>query len=540
MALRPLTAELIEQYTARGTWQRETLYDVVDGWAQRSPDTVAVADQHQRLTYAELVRQSKAMANWLVAQDLVPGAAVALQTSNRTAIAVCHLACDRADLVFVPLSSAWRATEMRHLLKVSEATVFIAPPPYKDFDFVEMANSLRPVCPQLRLIGSFDGAGGDFDLDEVCHFRGADVPRERDPNVPRYVMVTSGTTGLPRMSLWTDNNLYYFMQRYISAVQMQAGDIAVGLAPASTGATGYVYPVLAPILSGATSILLEDWSPEAGLDLIEKESATLATAVPTQVVKMLQDDSIGSRDFSALRVFTNAGASMPPDSARQMEEAFGCTDQVCYGSTDGGVPAMTRVVDPPLKRYMTVGKPFEDSDLRLLDLDGNPVAAGEPGELCWRSPTKTFGYFNEPEATAEAFSGDGWYRSGDLGRIDDDGYLEIVGRSKDVIIRGGQNLSPREIEDLISQHPAVSLVSVVGVPDAVYGERACACVATRDGFSLALEDIVDFLKQQQLASFKLPERLELFDDLPRSAGGKISKVELRVQVLSRTEKLADS
>jgi acyl-CoA synthetase (AMP-forming)/AMP-acid ligase II len=533
--LRPVTPALAEHYYATGAWQHRALHEIVDEIAERRPDALAVADQHDRLTYAELVARSHALARWLLEQDLPPGSAVVLQSANRVAIPVTHLACNRADLIFVPLSNAWRRSELEHLLGVSAAAVAIVPAPYKGFDFLATVAELRPQLPSLRAVGALDSAGGDFDFDEVCRRDVEPVRRPRDPNDPRFVMVTSGTTATPRMSLWTDNNLYFFMKHFRARVELSEQDIAVGLAPANTGATGYVFPVLGPMLSGASSVLLEDWEPAAALDLLEKEQATMATAIPTQVVKMLQDDSVRSRDFAPMRVFTNAGAPTPPETARELEEVFGCALHVCYGATDGGVPAMTTISDPPGKRHTSVGLPLPDTDLRLVDPALQDVPAGEPGELLWRSPTKTYGYFNEPERTEAMFIEDGWYRSGDVGRIDADGYLHIVGRVKDIIIRGGQNISPRELEDLIAGHPAVSEVAVIGVPDKVYGERACACVVTRAGRPLTLADLVAYLQEREVATFKLPERLELFDELPKSAGAKLNKVDLRVAVAAREQ-----
>ncbi|HZB48120.1 MAG TPA: AMP-binding protein, partial [Mycobacteriales bacterium] len=290
MPLRPLTPELADHYYAAGAWQHRALHEVIDEIAERRPDALAVADQHERLSYAELVQRSHALARWLLDQDLAPGSAVVLQSANRVAIPVTHLACNRADLIFVPLSNAWRRAELEHLLAVSEAAVAIVPAPYKGVDFLELVGELRPALPALRAVGTLDSAGGDFDFDEVCRREAEPVRLPRDPNDPRFVMVTSGTTASPRMSLWTDNNLWYFMKNFRERVQLTEDDVAVGLAPANTGATGYVFPVLGPLLAGAGSVLLEDWEPAAALDLLERERATMATAIPTQVVKMLQDE----------------------------------------------------------------------------------------------------------------------------------------------------------------------------------------------------------------------------------------------------------
>jgi non-ribosomal peptide synthetase component E (peptide arylation enzyme) len=539
MGVRLLTKRRANSLCEEGVWQRRLLYEVVEQWADRQPDAVAIVDQHDAVSYREFVRRTNVVASALLDLDLAPGTAVALQTPNRNVISVFHLACDRADLTFVPLSTEWRATEVEHLLSVASAAVVVVPPPLRGFDYLGMINTIRGRLPSLRTVATTEAGGADFDIADLVTATQPEAPsvnRLHDANDPRYVMVTSGTTGLPKMSLWTDNDLWFFLSEYREAAEFRRGDVAVGIAPASSGATGYVFPGLAPLLFGGTSVLLERWDAAAALELTESTRATHLTGVPTQLLKLLQDPSVEGRDYSALRVVTNAGSVMPPDAAMQVESTFGCVCQSIYGATDGGVPTMVRVSDPPEKRYTTVGRPLRHTELRLTGPDGAVVAEGEPGEICWRNPTKTFGYFNDPTHTDEAFVGNGWYRSGDLGRIDADGYLTVVGRAKDLIIRGGQNISPREIEDALYKHPAVAEVSVIGVPDPLYGERACACIVTRPGQAFTHEEMTAFLEARQLARFKLPELLEAFDDLPISAGGKVMKDRLVQMVVARMGK----
>lgn len=535
MPLRHITPELVHDNYASGAWQPRPLCSVIDETARVRGDAPAVADQTERLNYAELVRRSHSLATWLLEQGLEAGATVALQTPNSISLAIMHLACDRADLVFLPLSSSWRGQEIEHLLRVSGAKVLVVPPPTDDFDYFEAVATMRDRLPDLELVGTrgYHRPRADFDFDDVSTRRTEEVHRPRDPQAGRYIMVTSGTTDLPKMSLWTDNNLWFFMQCYIEAVEMTVDDVAIGLCPANTGATGYVFPVLAPMLRGASSVLLEHWSASAALDLLESEEATLASAVPTQIIKMLQEPDIGDRDFSRLRLFQNSGAAMPSDAAQELERVFGCIGHVVYGATDGGTPTMTTTRDPAEKRWTTVGRPTVHCELRLVDALLKDVAPEQSGEILWRSPSKDLGYVNEPEMTDAAFLEDGWYRSGDLGRLDDEGYLHIVGRAKDLIIRGGQNVSPVEIESLLFKHPLIAEVSVIGVPDPVYGERTCACVVPRAGVEVTLTDLTEFLGGLGVATFKLPERIELFEELPRSAGGKITKVELRDSVAAR-------
>jgi non-ribosomal peptide synthetase component E (peptide arylation enzyme) len=532
-----MTQELIDEQMALGVWRRETFWQGVEQHALRRPDALAVADQHERLTYGQLRQRVHDLSTYLMALDLEAGSSVALQTSNSNLIVVCHLACNRAGLLFVPLSDAWRRREVEHLLALSRAVVLIVPGRGGSFDYLAMVESFREGLPNLRHVGTTTGPGADFAVDALPQTTLDDTPSAalHDPNEPRFVMVTSGTTDLPKLSLWTDNDLWYFMVQYARVVEMTSDDVAVGIAPASTGSTGYCFPVLATLMHGATSILLEHWNPADALRLIADEHATIATAIPTQIIKMLQDPTLGDLDYSSLRVFTNAGAPMPAEAARQVDEVFGCAVQPLYGATDGGVPAMTSVRDPAVKRHTTVGKLLEHTTVRLVDPDLNDVPAGNSGEVLWRQPMKTsFGYMNEPERTAATFVGDGFYRSGDLGEFDADGYLRIVGRAKDIIIRGGQNLSPREIEDLAITHPSIAEIAVVGVPDPVYGERACACVVLAPDHELSLDDLNDFLLAHDLAKFKLPERLEFFDtELAKNSGAKVSKAELRDVLAAR-------
>ena len=492
MALRRMSPELRDAWAAPGWWSDEPLHTAVDDTAAVAPDRLAVADQHDRYTYGELVRHSSALARWLLDQDLRPGTAIALQSSNRVAIPLVHLACDRADLTFLPVPDAWRRTELRHVLDRSGAAVLLVPPASDDVDAPALARGCARSCPTSASSAPPRAAASTSRSTSPRRVRRRTVlGRAGRRTHPASPWPPRAPPSFSRLSLWTANNLRFFLQQF---------GLAVGLAPA-TWPSAWPRPTAAP---PATCSLCSrrcctarrrSWSstgrPRWRSSSSQREAATLATAVPTQLIKMLQDPTLAEHDYSSLRVFNNAGAPLAPQAAMEVERVFGCTIQTVYGASDGGVPVMTRVGDPPEKRCTTVGRTLPATDLRIAAPDLTRAGRrARSARCCGATPTKTFGYLNDAERTDSMFWDDGFYRSGDLGVVDEDGYLRIVGRAKDVIIRGGQNLSPREIEEVIATEPNVSEVAVVGIPDPVYGERACACVVLRPGASLSLDGLV--------------------------------------------------
>lgn len=527
-----MTADEVERLVHSGVWRSASLFHVLDENALRFPDRLAVADQHRRYTYGAFAAATRVLARWLIDLDLPRGAVVALQTTSSALIPLVHFGCDRADLTFLPMSDAWREREVGHLLARSRAQVYIGSADTDEISFTGMVEKLRPALPDLRVVIALEG--GERSIDDILR-TGDEHPglASATPNDARMCMVTSGTSGLPKISLYTDNNLWFFMSTYIDTLHMDGPEVFANLAPASTGSTGYLFPVLAPLLFGSSCVMLEHWNPVRALELLGRERVTVAVAVPTQIIKMLDVVRTAPVELPCLRAITQAGAPLPPDVASRVDETFGCRVMPLYGATDGGVPSMTTSEDPADKRHHTVGRIVPQTELRIVDEDGKTTAAGVPGEVQWRNPMKTLGYLNDDEQTAGAFTADGLYRSGDLGVLDDEGYLRIVGRAKDVIIRGGQNISPREIEDVVVELDTVVEAAAIGLPDPVYGERVCLCVVPADGSVVTLESVGAHLRHRGLSAFMIPERLELFDQLPSNSGGKTSKPELRTLVTLR-------
>ena len=529
--------EEAQRYHAEGRWGQRLLVDVFDATVARTPDKTAIVEAHRRLSYRELQRQSENLAAALLRLGVRHGDVVAVQAPNWAELPTVHLATNRIGAIFVPLSEGFRERELLHLLAKARVKVLFCPQAFRGFGAAALLAGQRAALPLLQHIVTMRAAAaaGEPGFEAMAQHDGWRAThgapwlhaQRADADAPSHVMVSSGTTGLPRCSLFSDNNtLVKLLGQYVTAAGVDEHDVAAALAPAGTGATGYNYPILTLLLLGGTSVLLEHWSGkhlDQALALIADHRCTVATVVPAQMAQLVQAGPLPGRDYSALRVVTNAGAKLPPAVAEGMERLFGCTVQGVYGTSEAGATAMTRVDDPVDKRRSTVGRPLDGQELRILDDDDLPVPPGAVGEVCWRGPNKSYGFLNDPAASAAVWGRDGLLDSGDLGRLDDEGYLHIVGRKKDMIIRGGQNVNPGAIEEVLLHHPSVGQVAVVPFADAVLGERIAACVVAKGDKPPALNDLKAFVREQGLAAWHQPELLVLLTELPRNAGGKVDK-----------------
>ena len=539
----PLTSpEKARQYRAAGLWQDVTLSERFLAQADRFADKLAIVVDGRRATYRQLQRDVLSVANGLLAEGLEPGDVIAGQLPNSYEIPVLHLACNMVGMLYMPLHDSWRALEVGHLLAQAKVKVVISRHLYRDFDYVQMIRDLRPDLPDLKthfVIGESAGDGiKPFEMLVAAEPLGTKqiASLRPDPDYPAALMLSGGTTAISKISRYSSNDLQAMLNAARDGARFVETDVAAALAPAGTGATGYVYPVLMPLLNGGTSVMLPHWSnPEDAADLMVRENCTYATAIPAQLIKLLPTFRSRPRDdFHNLRVITNAGAPLPYDAAREVEELTGAVIQSIYGATDAGTPTLTTADDPREKRLGTVGRIVAGCECEIRDSDGNALPAGTVGEVTWRGADKSWGYLGADDQTRSVFTQDHFYKSGDLGQFDEDGYLKIVGRIKDMILRGGRNVSPLLIEEALIKHADVQDVAVAAMPDPVLGERACAFVIARPGAGLELAGLLDFLRGEGLATWQLPERLEIMQEFPRSAGGKTLKRELTALV---TEKL---
>jgi non-ribosomal peptide synthetase component E (peptide arylation enzyme) len=526
-----------QKFRDAGIWGDKTLPEIFDEHAAQLPDQTAVIDEHVRWSYGELADLSMRAANVLIGLGVRPGDPVAVQLPTCALLPLINLAANRIGAYMVAMPTRWRRLEVGSLLTTIGAEVLISVESDHGVDVQALHEELRPNLPDLReVIYARTGSPDSFEA-RVRAGEPLDPATARsmrlDPDQPAHVMCSSGTTGVPKASLWSANDMVAFLVGQTApALRLTEDDVAAAIAPAGQGSTGYIFPILMPLLVGATSAMLERWKPQPALDLIVRERCTYATAIPTQLV-MLLDLDLESVDLSAFTRFNNAGAPLPPRVAQEIERRMGCTVQNVYGTTDGGVPTMTTVDDPDWARWNTVGRVCVGEELELRAPDGTVAGPGETGEVFWRGANKTWGYLNQPDYDAANWDPDGWYRSGDLGSLQD-GYLRIVGRSKDMILRGGMNIFPFEVETVLIKHPRVAAVAIIAVPDERLGEQACAVVVPA-GEAPTLPDLVAFLEEQGLAQFKFPEHLVLVEELPTNPGGKVDKACLQRLVAEQTQ-----
>ena len=525
------------KYREAGIWGDKTLPEMFDEHVAAHPEKLAVIDGEVRWTYGELADLTLRAAQLLLNLGVRPGDPVAAQVPTCALLPLINLAANRIGAYMVAMPTRWRRAEVGSLLATIGAEVLIAVESDRDIDVRALHEELRPALPDLReVLYARTGSVGSFEsrvrATEPIDPRTARGLR-RDPDQPAHVMCSSGTTGVPKASLWSANDIVAFLvHQTAQALELTSDDVAGAIAPAGQGSTGYVFPILMPLLLGATSAMLEDWKPQLALELIVRERVTYATAIPTQLVMMLNLD-LESADLSAFTRLNNAGAPLPPPVAEEIERRMGCRVQNVYGTTDGGVPSMTTVADPDWARWNTVGRGCDGEEVELRAPDGTVVVPGETGEVFWRGANNTWGYLNQPDYDEANWDSDGWYRSGDLGCVQD-GYLRIVGRTKDMILRGGMNIFPIEIEAVLVKHPGINAVAIIAVPDDRLCEKACAVIVPA-GEPLTLPELSGFLEGRGLAKFKFPEQLILLDELPTNPGGKVDKALLQSMVVAQNQ-----
>jgi len=532
-----LTQDMIDRYTAAGYWGSMTLADHLDHHAAYTPDRTAASDSRHRVTFAELKRATERIALAMLGMGIRPGDRVGTQTPNWVEFFYVRFACARIGAIPVPLAHTVREHEIEVALTETKATAFFFCSEFHDFKYTETVQRLRARLPFVKhwvsIAGRVAGAACLEDMledpIETRHAPGHLLSFHPSANDIDILMSTSGSTGKPKFVLRTPNVFLTLGQYIVERARLRPDDVILGVAPVIQG-TGYSVATVAAMIAGCRNVLLERFDPDTALELIQRERITVAVGVPTHMIKMMNSPRLGEFDLGSLRLFYHAGAPLPAEAAAEFSHKFGCRLMEAYGALDGGTPVHTLYDDPAERIFNTVGKATPGMELKIANDDGVALPAGEVGEVIYRGPNCAIGLWGDDN---HSFGANGWFRSGDLGVLDAEGYLRIVGRKKNIIIRGGQNISPTEVEDGFVGHPKIREVAVVKMPDPVFGERACAFVVPVAGETVNVADCLEYLVGRGFAKYKVPERVENVTELPLLHNGKVDRKLLEAEIFKR-------
>ncbi len=528
---------------AQGLWHDRTINDDLDACLAACPDKLALSALQvesgalRRFTYREIARMADRIAVGLSRLGVGRDDVVACQLPNWWQFTLTYLACSRIGAVMNPLMHIFRERELSFMLQHGEAKVLIAPKAFRGFDFEGMVSGLQPTLPGLKHIVLVGGQGANSfeallsgpDWENAPDAQEILTRHRPGPDDVTQLIYTSGTTGEPKGVMHSANSVMANIIPYAQRLQLGADDVVLMASPMAHQ-TGFMYGLMMPIMLRASVVLQDIWEPKQAIALVRQEGATFTMASTPFLTDLARTVAETGQDVPTLRTFLCAGAPIPGALVEQARAALGAKVVSAWGMTENGAVTLTRLEDSDERSFNTDGCPLPGVEIKVVDVDGQSLPAGEAGRLLLRACSNFGGYLRRPHLNGT--DAEDWLDTGDLGRIDAQGYLRITGRSKDVIIRGGENIPVVEIESLLYRHPAIAMAAIVAYPDERLGERACAVVVPKPGQSLDLRAIQDFLKAQKVALQYIPERLIVRDAMPSTPSGKIQKFKLREMLLA--------
>jgi acyl-coenzyme A synthetase/AMP-(fatty) acid ligase len=473
------------------------------------------------------------VAQMIRAHGVGPGDVVSIQLPNRYETVVVMVAAQAVGAVINPLLPNYRAHELSHVFQTASPRMAFTPAVYRDWDYRSMVDGLRVATgtPLVHVVVDDDNGGGDVQLQDVL--AGPSAPGDLDPvtvsSDVSEIIFTSGTESTPKAVMHTEETANFAVRTAFGDLGLAAD--AVVWMPSPVGhSTGFNYGVRAALYHGRKLVLQDRWDSSFAVELIQREKCSYTLAATTFLDDLVHECERTGTRLPTMTHFGCGGAPVPAPLVEQAAES-GVRVLRLYGSTEVLCATWNRPNSPFEKKAQTDGRALSHTEIQIRDDAGGVLPVPAEGELHVRGPNTSVGFFEDPERTAATYLADGWVRSGDLVHVDGDGYLTVVGRKKEILIRGGINIAPREIEDLVVAFPEVRQVAVIGVPDTRLGERSCACVVLADGAALDLDTMTSRLRAQGVATYKLPEQIEIVDHLPSTASGKVQKHELLKRVL---------
>lgn len=531
---------------ARGLWHDRTINDDLDACIADFPDKVALTALQveggwvYRFTYRELGTLVDRIAVGLSRLGVGRNDVVSLQLPNWWQFTLSYLACSRIGAVFNPLMPIFRERELSFMLKHCGAKVAIVPKVFRGFDHEQMFDGLRASLPELKHVVTVGGngpnsfeellSGPEWEKDPDAH---AILTRSRPgPDDVTQLMFTSGTTGEPKGVMHTANTIMSNLIPFIERMRLGVDDVVLMASPLAHQ-VGFMYGLMMPFVLRGRAVLQDIWDAKKAIELIRAEGCSFTMASTPFLGDLTKAVVEGGLGVPTLRIFQCAGAPIPAPLVVQAQQVLGTKVASGWGMTEVGVATVIKLDDDDELASTTDGCPLPGTEVKVVAVDGRTaMPPGEEGRLMIRGCSNFGGYLHRPQLNAT--DSEGWFDTGDLARMDERGYVRISGRSKDVIIRGGENIPVVEIEALLYRHPAITQVAVVAYPDERLGERACAVVKLKPGRSLDLTELVSFLKSEKVALQYIPERLMLVDAIPTTPSGKVQKFRLRELVREAT------
>jgi fatty-acyl-CoA synthase len=531
---------------------RETIGSLFDRTVEKYPDGEALIARHQgiRWTYSEYKKEVEDLATGLLALGLEPGERIGIWAPNCFEWCLTQYATAKIGAIMVNINPAYRVFELEYALNKSGCRAIIAAERFKSSEYLQMIRDLAPElenCEPGRLVStklpSLEmvirlGEGktpGMLNFADVCRMGGGhELERLRriqsrlTPSDSINIQFTSGTTGNPKGATLTHHNIVNNAHIVASGMKFTHRD-RLCLPVPLYHCFGMVMGSLACVSKGATVVLPADaFEPASVLEAVQAERCTALHGVPTMFIAELDHPGFNQYDLSSLRTGIMAGALCPAEVMKQVIGRMNMAEVlIAYGQTEcSPVNHMTAPDDTISHRVESVGKAGPHLEVKLVDEQGHIVPIGEPGDICARGYAVMQGYWNDPGQTAATVDKEGWLHSGDLGVMDEDGYVQVVGRIKDMIIRGGENIYPKEIEEFLYTHPGIQDAQVIGVPDEKYGEEVCAWIKPKEGVELSIDEIREFCRKR-IAYFKVPRYIRLVDEFPMTVTGKIQKFKMR-------------
>ena len=536
-AVPTIDPTLVAQYTADGYWGTESLGQVVRRLADVSPAASAFVTPDLTYSWAEYDRLTDDVAGTLVALGLEGDDKVALMLPDGLEVHAGLLAAERSGIVSVGIGARAGDAEVEHLVRRTGARVLVTTAEHRGRRMADLVGLLRSRRVELdfHVVLSSEGVVEVLDVRgaapvaiSVGRATRADLDaRGFGPNDVFLLNSTSGTTGLPKCVTQFENRWIYFSRLAMEAGRLGADEVFLGAVPAPFG-FGLWTSHFAPTLAGAPCVVMPRFDADGMIRLIERERVTVLSCVSTQFRMLLNSPLADTCDLSSLRVMFTGGEAIPYDRAAEFEDRTGATVLQFFGSNESGAFSYTTVEDTREHRISTAGRVIPHMEVRLFDDDGRDVTAtGGPGQPGGRGPLTCLGYYDDPAANRELVRPDGWMLMGDIVTLDEDGFLSLVGRKSDIVIRGGKNISAAQVEEEVETHPSVALVAVVPVHDDVFGERVCAVVCLHPGAELSLQQLGEHLTRRGVSRELHPEHLLVVEEIPRSSGGKLAKGEVR-------------